>query len=92
MINNYLTKEQIDSYKRDGVIIVRDVFKPWINSLQIGFEKVLENPGPHARDNVVVDDAVPGITHRRSVSFVGFFIVDSLRSSGVCQPGARFPV
>ena len=42
MINNYLTKEQIDSYKRDGAIIVRDVFKPWINSLQLGFAKKTE--------------------------------------------------
>jgi len=54
MVKNYLTKEQIDSYKCDGAIIVRDVFKPWINSLRLGFEKVLENPGPHARDNVAV--------------------------------------
>ena len=52
MINNYLNKEQIDTYKRDGAIIVREVFKPWINSLRIGFEKVLDNPGPHARDNI----------------------------------------
>ena len=42
MKEKYLTKEQIDCYKRDGVIIVRDVFKPWISSLQIGFEKVLK--------------------------------------------------
>ena len=52
MKNNYLTKKQVDTYKSDGAIIIRNLFKPWINSLQTGFEKVLENPGPYARDNV----------------------------------------
>ena len=47
-----LTSEQVSSYKKDGVIIIRDVFKPWINILREGFEKVLKNPGPHARDNI----------------------------------------
>ena len=56
MRENYLIKEQIASYKRDGVIIVRDLFKPWINSLRIGFEKVLKNSGPHARENVSSED------------------------------------
>ena len=70
MVNNYLTKEQIDSYKCDGAIIVRDVFKPWINSLRIGFEKVLENPGPHARDTLLwmVQVAFLRITVTGSVS------------------------
>ncbi len=53
-----LTNKQIDSYRHDGAIIVRNVFKPWIKSLRLGFEKVMENPGPHARDNV--DSGVTG--------------------------------
>ena len=47
-----LTKEQVNSYNNDGVIIIRDLFKPWINILRKGFEEVLLNPGPHARENV----------------------------------------
>ncbi len=47
-----LTVEQISSYKQDGAIVVRDIFKPWINVLREGFEEVLKNPGPHARENV----------------------------------------
>ena len=55
MINKYLNEKQISNYNRDGAIIIQDVFKPWINSLRQGFEKVLKNPGPHARDNVTED-------------------------------------
>ena len=47
-----LTAEQVSSYKQDGAIVVRDIFKPWINVLREGFEKVLKNPGPHARENI----------------------------------------
>ncbi len=47
-----LTKEQVNSYNNDGAIIIRDLFKPWINILRKGFEEVLLNPGPHARENV----------------------------------------
>ena len=57
MKKNYLNKEQIDCYKRDGAIIVRDVFEPWIETLKIGFEKVLEKPGIHARENVTDNNA-----------------------------------
>ena len=41
-----LNSKQIDAYKKDGAIIIRDIFKPWINNLREGFEKVLKNPGP----------------------------------------------
>jgi len=47
-----LTAEQVNSYKQNGALVVRDIFKPWINVLREGFEKVLKNPGPHARENI----------------------------------------
>tara|TARA_B100001250_G_scaffold406505_1_gene425674 strand:- start:47 stop:844 length:798 start_codon:yes stop_codon:yes gene_type:complete len=50
--NKYLSEEQINRYKNDGAIIIRDIFGSWINLLQKGFDKVLDNPGPHARENV----------------------------------------
>ena len=51
-----LTSKQIDAYKDDGAIVIRDVFKPWINNLREGFEKVLKNPGPHARENTSINE------------------------------------
>ena len=47
-----LTAKQVNSYKQNGALVVRDIFKPWINVLREGFEKVLKNPGPHARENI----------------------------------------
>ena len=52
MKNNFLTKEQKISYKNLGAIVIKNVFKPWISTLQKGFDKVLANPGPYARENV----------------------------------------
>ncbi|MDC0216100.1 phytanoyl-CoA dioxygenase family protein [Candidatus Pelagibacter sp.] len=52
MKKNYLTKKQIDNYKRDGAIVVQGVFKPWINLLRLGFNKVLKKPGIHSRENI----------------------------------------
>tara|TARA_B100001029_G_C14990979_1_gene412029 strand:+ start:276 stop:1067 length:792 start_codon:yes stop_codon:yes gene_type:complete len=47
-----LSEEQILNYKNDGVILIKNIFFPWIEKLKIGFDKVLKNPGPHARENV----------------------------------------
>ena len=38
------------------VIIIRNIFLPWIEKLKIGFEKVLQNPGPYTRENVTVNE------------------------------------
>ena len=49
---NYLTKNQISNYEKDGFIIIKNIFKPWIKNLRIGFNKVLANPGIYARENI----------------------------------------
>ena len=51
-MKKYLTKEEIDLYKDQGAIAIKNIFKPWIDLLRIGFEKVIKEPGPHARENV----------------------------------------
>ena len=51
-MKKYLSKKEIDFYQDQGVIVVKNVFKPWIDLLRAGFEKVLKKPGPHARENV----------------------------------------
>ena len=32
-----LTPEQIHRYKQDGTIVIKDIFKSWINILREGF-------------------------------------------------------
>ena len=51
-MKKYLSSEEIDSYKNQGAIVIKNVFSPWIDLLRTGFEKVLKEPGPHARENV----------------------------------------
>ena len=51
-MKKYLTNDEINFYQKQGALIIKNVFKPWINILREGFEKVLKEPGPHARENV----------------------------------------
>jgi len=48
----FLSEKQIKDYQTDGVIIVKDIFKEWIEPLRKGFQKVLDNPSKHGRENV----------------------------------------
>ena len=48
----YLSKKQVEDYQKFGVIIIKDIFKNWIEPLRKGFKKVLEKPSKHGRENV----------------------------------------
>ena len=48
----FLSKKQIKDYQTDGAIIVKDIFTKWIEPLRKGFQKVLDNPSKHGRENV----------------------------------------
>jgi hypothetical protein len=50
----FLSEKQIKDYQIDGVIIVKDIFKDWIEPLRKGFQKVLDNPSKHGRENVMI--------------------------------------
>mgnify|MGYP001162383609 CR=1 FL=1 len=52
----FLSDRQIKEYQNDGVIIIKDVFKDWIEPLRKGFQKVLDNPSKHGRENVTDDN------------------------------------
>ena len=50
-----INDRQIELFKKNGVIILEGIFKPWLETLRKGFEKVLSSPGPHARENVEIN-------------------------------------
>ena len=55
----FLSRRDIDAYRRDGVVRLRGVVDPgWIDLLAAGVETNLASPGPHAR-HYTPDDA-PG--------------------------------
>ena len=43
----FLSDKQIKDYQDDGVIIIKEIFKDWIEPLRKGFQKVLKNPSQH---------------------------------------------
>ena len=55
-MKKYLSSEEIDSYKNQGAIVINNIFSPWIDLLRTGFDKVLKEPGPHARENVINEE------------------------------------
>ena len=54
MKQNFLTSIQIQSYQEDGVIVLRNVFTNWIKKLQLGFEKVANNPSEYGTATIEV--------------------------------------
>ena len=48
----FLSDRQIKEYQNNGAIIIKDVFKDWIEPLRKGFKDVLDNPSKHGRENV----------------------------------------
>ena len=39
----FLSEKQIKDYQTNGVIIVKDIFKDWVEPLKKGFQKVQHN-------------------------------------------------
>ena len=48
----FLSEKQMKDYQIDGVIIVKDIFKDLIEPLRKGFQRVLDKPSKHGRENV----------------------------------------
>jgi ectoine hydroxylase-related dioxygenase (phytanoyl-CoA dioxygenase family) len=46
-----LTQEMIDTYQRDGVVLVRGLFAEWVDELRAGVDRNMEEPGPYASEN-----------------------------------------
>jgi ectoine hydroxylase-related dioxygenase (phytanoyl-CoA dioxygenase family) len=46
-----VTQEQIDTYQRDGVVLIRGLFKDHVDQIRAGIERNLEAPGPYASEN-----------------------------------------
>ena len=40
-MKKYLNNKQIDDYQKLGVIVIKGIFKDWIETLKIGFDRVL---------------------------------------------------
>jgi ectoine hydroxylase-related dioxygenase (phytanoyl-CoA dioxygenase family) len=46
-----VTKDHIDSYQRDGVVLIKGLFADHVETLRAGVARNMKTPGPHASNN-----------------------------------------
>jgi ectoine hydroxylase-related dioxygenase (phytanoyl-CoA dioxygenase family) len=51
MIHPLITQDHIDQYQRDGVVLVRGLFRDQLELLRAGVEANMREPGPYASNN-----------------------------------------
>lgn len=47
-----LTQDQIDSYRRDGAVLIKGLFRDHVDTLRAGVDRNMADPGPHAAENL----------------------------------------
>ena len=47
-----VTQEMIDTYHRDGVVLIKGLFADWVEVLRAGIDRNMAEPGPHAAENL----------------------------------------
>ncbi len=48
-----MTEDQIEAFRRDGVVVVRGVFKDWVDVMAEGVARNMAEPGEYASENAV---------------------------------------
>lgn len=51
MVHPLITEQHIEDYQRDGVVLVRGLFKDHVETLRAGVAANMEAPGPYASNN-----------------------------------------
>ena len=47
-----VTRETIESFQRDGAVVIRGLFADWVDTLRRGIATNMEQPGPYAAENL----------------------------------------
>lgn len=47
-----ISQDQIDTYARDGVVLVRGLLSDWVDVIQEGIARNMREPGPYAAENL----------------------------------------
>lgn len=56
VIDSYISQTDVDSFARDGVVLVKGLFRDWTEDLRSGIERNLRKPGRYAADNLKAGD------------------------------------
>ena len=54
-----ISKKNVEDYNNNGAIVLRSVFKEWIETLRVGVEKLMSNPSPRERSYNPDDGSAP---------------------------------
>jgi len=52
-----VTDEMIETYQRDGVVLVKGLWADWVEELQAGVARNMAEPGPYAAENLKPGEA-----------------------------------
>ena len=52
MKNSLISKKDINTFQNDGVVLVKNLFKDYVDIIRAGIEKNLAQPGPFAAENL----------------------------------------
>jgi ectoine hydroxylase-related dioxygenase (phytanoyl-CoA dioxygenase family) len=47
-----ITEKHVADYRSEGVVLVRGLFKPWVEDLRAGIQRNVDEPGPFAAENL----------------------------------------
>ena len=47
-----LTQDHIDSFQRDGVVLIKGLFADHVDTIRNGIERNMDDPGPYAAENL----------------------------------------
>ncbi|MFB1024305.1 MAG: phytanoyl-CoA dioxygenase family protein [Octadecabacter sp.] len=56
MTHALITQDQIDSFQRDGVILIKGLFADHVDTLRAGVNRNMADPGPFASENLTSDE------------------------------------
>ena len=57
--NFKINDENISNFSKDGCVVLRGVFREWVNILQEGIETLINNPSPRERSYQPEDGSAP---------------------------------
>lgn len=51
MAQTFVSEKEVDTYRRDGVVLVRGLFADHVDTLRAGIARNMQEPGPYASEN-----------------------------------------
>lgn len=47
-----VTEADVEAYERDGAVVIRGLFRDWVEQIRAGIERNMAEPGPYAAENL----------------------------------------